>query len=132
MKTFGILVLVSLMIFLGEVPGGTLEQKLGRREICPTDRCICLRRPADKCTDDSSCKGGKICCFSCCTMRCVNPKREKPGKCPRVPPMPCLKFQPDECKVDAQCPRAQKCCERLCNRACVNPIYRYSNFSMST
>nr|XP_020644876.1 antileukoproteinase-like [Pogona vitticeps] len=131
MKTFGSLLLVSIMILLGEMPCRTLEQDIDRPDICPAKRCICLRYQPPECKNDSSCTGGQICCFYCCKRRCVDPRKEKPGRCPRFPEKRCFPIEPDQCEVDDQCPLAEKCCPGSCFRLCVNPIKRYSKFLTS-
>ncbi|XP_053247691.1 antileukoproteinase-like [Podarcis raffonei] len=46
----------------------------GKPGICPIDRCRCTGPQPDECRDDYSCRGRKKCCYSCCAMRCVDPK----------------------------------------------------------
>ncbi|XP_075451355.1 antileukoproteinase-like isoform X2 [Ascaphus truei] len=80
---------------------------------------------APQCANDSTCGGELKCCHSRCTLRCVQPIKEKSGICPRTLAKCAYPPPPPMCKNDIECTGEKKCCTPFCRQECTDPIENF-------
>jgi len=88
--------------------------------LCPPIRWNCAPQDGG-CTNDAFCDGGKKCCqLDCGQRRCVEPKFEKPGVCPKFPDGLVSNCNVT-CENDLSCDGTKKCCLWGCGKECKKP-----------
>uniref|UniRef100_A0A803TA97 WAP domain-containing protein n=1 Tax=Anolis carolinensis TaxID=28377 RepID=A0A803TA97_ANOCA len=68
----------------------------------------------DTCSDDRDCPLEQKCCFTGCSLGCLDP--EKPGNCPPEPIVTACSME-SQCGNDSECPEEEKCCSNGCGQS---------------